>query len=109
MLRRVVWQKLTDTSDMFTVSIIRATTLMMKAVTSSKMSVKLCHTTRRGNPEDSRLHTRRCENLKYRLLLKELKFCKSRIHSHFPHVPFSGSEGKTLSTLHHGYYTMLTA
>jgi hypothetical protein len=38
--------------------------LMMEAASTSQTSVNFYHTTRRSNPEDSRLHTRRRENLK---------------------------------------------
>jgi hypothetical protein len=38
--------------------------LMMKAVSSSEMSVSIYHTARRNIPEDSHLHIRRHENLK---------------------------------------------
>jgi hypothetical protein len=39
--------------------------LMMEAVSTSEMSVNFYQTTRRNIPEDSRLHTRRRENLKF--------------------------------------------
>jgi hypothetical protein len=39
--------------------------LMMEAANTSEMSVNICQTTQRNNPEDSHLHTRRRENLKY--------------------------------------------
>jgi hypothetical protein len=39
-------------------------TLMMEAVRTSEMSVNIYLTTRKYIPEDSKLHTRRCENLK---------------------------------------------
>jgi hypothetical protein len=35
---------------------------------ASETSVNVCHITRRNNPEDSRLHIRRYENLKSRKL-----------------------------------------
>jgi hypothetical protein len=38
--------------------------LMMEAVSASETSVNFYQTTRRNNPEDSHLHTRRRENLK---------------------------------------------
>jgi hypothetical protein len=63
MLRRVVWYKFTDFSDMLAASIIRAIALMMETA-STKMSENFCQTTRRNKPEDSHLHTRRRENLK---------------------------------------------
>jgi hypothetical protein len=51
-------------------SIIRAglIALMMEAASTSEMSVNFYQTTRRNNPEDSHLHTRRCENLKSHIL-----------------------------------------
>jgi hypothetical protein len=36
----------------------------MVAASTSETSVKVQQATRRNNPEDSHLHTRRCENLK---------------------------------------------
>jgi hypothetical protein len=39
--------------------------LMMEAASTSETSVNFCQTTRRNNPEDSHLHTRRRENLKF--------------------------------------------
>jgi hypothetical protein len=38
--------------------------LMMEAALTSETSVKFYQTTRRNNPEDSHLHTRRRENIK---------------------------------------------
>jgi hypothetical protein len=38
--------------------------LMMEAVSASETSVNFYQTTRRYNPDDSHLHTRRRENLK---------------------------------------------
>jgi hypothetical protein len=38
--------------------------LMMEAASTSETSVNFYQTTRRNNPEDSHLHTRRRENLK---------------------------------------------
>jgi hypothetical protein len=37
----------------------------MEAVRTSETSIKINLTTRRYIPEESKLHTRRCENLKY--------------------------------------------
>jgi hypothetical protein len=45
-------------------SIIRTIALMMEAVSTSETSVNFYHTTRRNNPDNSQLHTRRRENLK---------------------------------------------
>jgi hypothetical protein len=44
---------------------------MMEAASTSETSVNFCQTTRRYNPEDSHLHTRRRENLKYYLRERE--------------------------------------
>jgi hypothetical protein len=38
--------------------------LMMEAASTSETSINFYQTTRRCNPEDSQLHTRRRENLK---------------------------------------------
>jgi hypothetical protein len=38
--------------------------LMMVAASTSETSINFCETTRRNNPEDSHLRTRRRENLK---------------------------------------------
>jgi histidine ammonia-lyase len=62
MYRRVVRLKLTDVSEVHTASIITA--LTMEAVRTSEMSVNFNVTTLRYIPEDSKLHTRRRENLK---------------------------------------------
>jgi hypothetical protein len=53
---------LTDVSAVRTASIIRA--LMMEAVRTSETSVNIYLTTQQYIPEDSKLHTRRRENLK---------------------------------------------
>jgi hypothetical protein len=42
---------------------------MMEASKTSETSVNFYHTTRRYNPEDSHLHTRRRENLKSYLVV----------------------------------------
>jgi hypothetical protein len=63
LLRRVVWQKFTDVSE-----VIRAIiALMMEAVSTSKTSVNFYQTTRRNNTQDSHLHTRRRKKLKSHL------------------------------------------
>jgi hypothetical protein len=54
--------KFTDVSVVLTAANIRA--MMMEAVSTSQTSVNLYEITRRNNPEDSRLHNRRRENLK---------------------------------------------
>jgi hypothetical protein len=40
---------------------------MMEAASTSETSANFYQTTRRYNPEDSHLHTRRCENIKSHL------------------------------------------
>jgi hypothetical protein len=62
MLRRVVWLNFTDVSEVLIASIIRA---MSEAVSTSEALVSLYQTTRRYIPEDSHLHARRRENLKF--------------------------------------------
>jgi hypothetical protein len=49
---------------------IRASTiaLIMEAASTPKTSVNFYQTIRRNNPEDSHLHTRRRENLKYQII-----------------------------------------
>jgi hypothetical protein len=42
-----------------------AIALMMEVTSTSEMSVNFYQITRRYNPEDSRLHSRRRENLRY--------------------------------------------
>jgi hypothetical protein len=42
--------------------------LMMEAASTSETSVNVYQTTRRNNPEDSHLHSRRSENLKSHML-----------------------------------------
>jgi hypothetical protein len=56
MLRRVVWWKLTDVSEVVTASIV---TLMMEAVSTSETSANFYQTTRRSIPEDNYLRPRR--------------------------------------------------
>jgi hypothetical protein len=52
-------------AEVLAASIIRAMiTLMMEAASTSETSVNFYQTTRRYNPEDSHLRTRRRENLK---------------------------------------------
>jgi hypothetical protein len=50
-LRRVVWYKMTDVSELLTASV-----LMMKTVSTSETSVNIYQTTRCNMPEDSHLH-----------------------------------------------------
>jgi hypothetical protein len=68
LLRRVVWQKVIDVSEVFAACIIRAMTkvmaLMIKAASTSETSVHFHQITRRKNPEVIHHHTFRRENLK---------------------------------------------
>jgi hypothetical protein len=61
MLPSVVWWKFTDVSEELAATIIA---LMMVAASASETSLNFYQITRRKNPEDSHLHTRRRENLK---------------------------------------------
>jgi hypothetical protein len=79
-MRRVVWQKFTDVSDMLAASIIGAINtifvliaLMMEAASTFETSVNFYQTTRFNNPEDRHLHARRRENLKSYCFWKTLK------------------------------------
>jgi hypothetical protein len=54
MLRHVVWQKLTDVSEVLTASII-IIALTIDAVSTSKTSANLYETTRRNTTKDSHL------------------------------------------------------
>jgi hypothetical protein len=56
--------KFTDVSEVRTASIIGAIAMIMEAVGTSETSVNFNVTTWRYIPEDSKLHTRRRENLK---------------------------------------------
>jgi hypothetical protein len=53
----------TDVLEVLPASITR-TMSMMEAASTSETSVNFYQTTRRNNPQDSHLHTRRRENLK---------------------------------------------
>jgi hypothetical protein len=66
MWRHVVTLKSTDVSEVRTASFIA---LMMEAVRTSEKSVNFNVTTRHYISEDSKLHTRRRENLKSHILL----------------------------------------
>jgi hypothetical protein len=55
-------KKFTDVSEVLTAAIVKSA-LMMEAASTSEMSVNVYQTTRRNIPDDSRLHTRRRENL----------------------------------------------
>jgi hypothetical protein len=69
-----------------TASIIRTIiTLMTEAASTPETSVNFYQTTRRNNPEDSHLHTRRHENLKsqhaFILLIRLLIFQRQGLFS----------------------------
>jgi hypothetical protein len=56
LLRRGLWFKFTDVSEVLFASIIRTIIgLMMEAASTPEMSVNFCPTTRRNIPEDSYL------------------------------------------------------
>jgi sorbitol-specific phosphotransferase system component IIA len=63
MLRLVFWQKLTDVSEVFVVS-IALIGLKIQTVSTTEMQINFYQTTRRNIPEDSHIHTRGRENLK---------------------------------------------
>jgi hypothetical protein len=65
LLRRVVWYKFTDVSEVLAASIIA---LMMEAASTCETSVNVYQTTRRNSPEDSYIHTIHRENLKSHFL-----------------------------------------
>jgi hypothetical protein len=48
--------------------IITSLALMMEAASTTETMVNLYQTTQRNNPEDSHLHTHRCENLNLTLI-----------------------------------------
>jgi hypothetical protein len=74
LLRRVVWKKFTDVSEVLAAFIIRAMramiTLMMEAASTSEMLINVYQIIWCNNPGDSHLHTRRCENLKSHNFIK---------------------------------------
>jgi hypothetical protein len=53
--------------------------LMMEAVSTSETSVNFYKCTRRKNPEDSHLHTRRRENLKSHLVFLMLELFQNLV------------------------------
>jgi hypothetical protein len=63
MLRRVVWQKLTDISEDF-----RGAITLMDTVSTSETLVTLYQTTRRNIPQDRHLHIRCRIILKFHLM-----------------------------------------
>jgi hypothetical protein len=64
LLRRVIWLKFTDVSEILVASIAQ----MMEAASTSETSVNFYQNTWRNNAEDSHLHTHRSENLKFNFL-----------------------------------------
>jgi hypothetical protein len=79
-LRRVVWWKSTDVSEVLAASFIRA---MMEAAGSSETSVNFYLTTRRKNPEDSHLY------VKIDYFFQMLKDCTHRQLGYFTSLVFS--------------------
>jgi hypothetical protein len=66
LLRRVVWWKFTNVSEVLAASIIKTVMMMMtEAASTSKTLVNFYQSTWHKNLENSHLHTRRRENLKY--------------------------------------------
>jgi hypothetical protein len=73
MLLHVVWKNFTDISEVLVTSITIAMNkprdvliaLMMEAASTCETSVKFYQTILHKNPEDSHLHTRRREKLKF--------------------------------------------
>jgi hypothetical protein len=76
---------LVDISEVLSASIIA---LIMEAVRTSETSVNFYQTTRRYNPEDSRLHTRRREKLKSN---PPPFFRTPFIKAYIPHTKTSGN------------------
>jgi hypothetical protein len=64
--------KLTDVSVELNTCIIRVITLMTEAVSSSEMTINIYQTIRRNIPEDSHLHTRCREDMKFQLKRKHV-------------------------------------
>jgi hypothetical protein len=62
--------------------------LMMEAVRTSEMSVSIYLTTRQFIPEESKLHTRRRENLQYNIMVSWQKesFLNTSYHGDVPLV-----------------------
>jgi hypothetical protein len=70
MLRCILWQKLTDVSEVLTASIIKAI-IALETVRTSETSVNFYHSTWRNILEDSHIHTRRRKNLKSHLICND--------------------------------------
>jgi hypothetical protein len=76
---------------------------MIEAASTSETTVNFYQTTRRNNPEDSRLHTRRRENLKSHIisinqkLVCLIQFC-SLLFMEIPYgvLVFDGTKRKTI-------------
>jgi hypothetical protein len=67
MLRRVVWYKFANVSEVLFASIIKARSLIsliMESLSTSETSVNFYETTRRNIPEDRHFHALRRENPK---------------------------------------------
>jgi hypothetical protein len=63
-LRRVIWFKFTDVSEVLAASINNTKEMMMEAANTSDMSVNFYLTTRCKNPEKINFRVRSRENLK---------------------------------------------
>jgi hypothetical protein len=63
----------------------------MEAASTSETSANLYQTTRRNTPEDSDLHTRRCENMKSHLgkLFSTAHSLTSRLHQQTLATPYA--------------------
>jgi hypothetical protein len=60
--RKPIWEVNTN-MHVREIVLVKAIALMMAAVSTSETSINFYQTTRRNVPEDSHLHTCRCENL----------------------------------------------
>jgi hypothetical protein len=65
LLRRAVWQKLTDVTELFTASIIKAIALLMEEASFYENVGKLLPDYMVHKPEDMHLHTHRRDSLKF--------------------------------------------
>jgi hypothetical protein len=68
MLRRVVWLKFADVSEVLSASVMRIHRPDDGGSKASETLVNFYQTTRRNIPENSHLHNRRSENLKSQLI-----------------------------------------
>jgi hypothetical protein len=91
LLRRVVWWKFTNVSEVLAACIIA---LMMEAARISETLVNFYQTTRCYNPEDSNLQTNSCQLVKRALLLWNLKLL------YCVHKSVTGSYPETDDSIH---------